>query len=39
LLAPGRGERVVARAAVVLGRAPFRLDPASQEETLQRRIE
>ncbi len=32
---PGRGEVVVARAAVVLRRAPSRLGPAVQEQALQ----
>ena len=36
---PGGGERVVAGAAVVLRRAPGRLDPAVQQEPLQRRLE
>ena len=39
LLAPCCGERVVPRAAVVLGRAPLGLGPTPQEEALQGRIE
>jgi hypothetical protein len=39
LLAPRGGERVVACAAIVLRGAPHGLDPASQEQTLQCRIQ
>src|SRR5882757_5322348 len=39
LLAPRSGERVIARAAIVFRGAPRGLDPASQEQTLQRRIQ
>src|SRR4051812_29209515 len=39
LLLAGRGERVVARAPIVLGRPPFRLHPAVEQQPLQRWIE
>ena len=38
-LLPGGRQRVVARAAVVLRRAPLRLDPAVQQQPLQRGVE
>ena len=38
-LAAGGGEGVVAGAAVVLGRAPFGVDPAVQQQALERRIQ
>jgi hypothetical protein len=39
LAAAGRGQRVEARAAVVVRRAPFGVDPAARLQALQRRIE
>src|SRR5438067_1277403 len=39
LLATGGRERVVTRAPIVVGRAPFALDVAVEHQTLERRIE
>src|SRR3954466_6856993 len=38
-LLAGGGQRVEARAAIVLGGAPFRCDPAVQQQALQGRVE